>query len=196
MDIAILKYNAGNIFSLVNAIERLGATPIVSDNPETLAKADRVVFPGQGEAGVAMAYLRERGLDKVVAGLTQPVLGICVGMQLLCSHSEESDTDCIGVFPERVVRFKPQNRQDKIPAMGWNSLHNLKSPLFAGLEDGDFAYFIHSYYAPVGPHTIATAHYTTEYSAAICRGNFYATQFHPEKSGDVGARIIENFLRI
>jgi len=194
--IAIVKYNAGNVFSVDCALRRLGVEPVLTDDAELLRRADHVVFPGQGEARGAMAYLRERGLDTVIKSLRQPVLGICIGQQLLCRHSEEGDTDCIGVFDAEVRRFRPTKHEEKVPAMGWNSLTELKSPLFKGLREGDYVYFVHSYYVPKCDATIATTHYIDDYSAALQRDNFYACQFHPEKSGDVGEKILRNFLEI
>ncbi|MBQ5606712.1 MAG: imidazole glycerol phosphate synthase subunit HisH [Prevotella sp.] len=196
MNIAIVKYNAGNIYSVVNGLRRLGIEPLLTDNAEELSKADKVIFPGQGEARSAMEYLRERQLDEIIRNLKQPVLGICVGQQLLCRHSEEGDTSCIGIFDADVKRFVPQRHEDKVPAMGWNSLSDVKSPLFKGFTDNEYVYFVHSYYVPLCEHTIATAEYIQPYSAALNYKNFYATQFHPEKSGNVGVRILENFLNI
>lgn len=196
MDVAIIKYNAGNIYSVVNALNRLGINPLLTDKPEELLKADHILFPGQGEAGSTMRYLRERNLDKLIRDLRQPVLGICIGQQLLCRHSEEGDTDCIGIFPEDVKRFVPHQHQDKVPAMGWNSLTDLRSPIFKDIRAEEYVYFVHSYYVPVGKYTTATAEYITPYSAALHKDNFYATQFHPEKSGKVGEKIIRNFLEI
>lgn len=196
MNVAIIKYNAGNIYSVENALRRLGTEPVLTDDAALLRAADRVIFPGQGEAAGAMAYLRSRGLDGVIRSLTQPVLGICIGQQLLCRHSEEGDTDCLGIFDADVTRFRPTRREDKVPAMGWNALHDMRGPLFRGLDDGDFVYFVHSYYVPLCRHTAATAEHTLTYSAALQRDNFYATQFHPEKSGDAGERIIKNFLEL
>lgn len=201
MNIAIVKYNAGNIYSVVNALQRQGVSPILTDTPELLQKADKVIFPGQGEARSAMEYLRARHLDAVIKSLRQPVLGICIGQQLLCKHSEEGDTTCIGIFDAEVKRFAPKHHEDKVPAMGWNSIYDLKSPLFKGLEDkartsAPYVYFVHSYYVPVCTETIAKAEYITPYSAALAKDNFYATQFHPEKSGDVGEQIIKNFLEL
>ena len=193
--LAIVKYNAGNIRSVLNALRRLGADPVLTDDARLLQQADRVVFPGQGEAGSAMAYLRERGLDQVIRGLRQPVLGVCVGQQLLCQHSEEGDTDCLGIFSTDVRRFQPQTPDDKVPAMGWNSLFDLRSPLFAGLTD-PYVYFVHSYYCPLCAETAATTHHILDYSAALQKENFYATQFHPEKSGSVGEQILRNFLQL
>ena len=200
MQVAIVKYNAGNIFSVINAVKRLGIEPLWTDDAELLAKADRVIFPGQGEASNAMSYLRSRGLDRVICDLKQPVLGICIGQQLMCSHSEEGNTDCLGIFPMEVKRFQPTRHEDKVPQMGWNSINlNLNdnpNPLFKGVKEGDFVYFVHSYYVPMHEKfTIAKANFTLDYSAAIHKDNFYATQFHPEKSGKVGAKIIENFIK-
>lgn len=196
MEIAIVKYNAGNMFSVVNALKRLGITPQITDEAEQLQKADRVLFPGQGNAKTAMDYLRQHGLDKIITGLRQPVLGICVGQQLLCRHSEEGDTPCLGIFDVDVKKFVPNHHDEKVPAMGWNELTHLKSPLFKGLHDGDYTYFVHSYYVPVCENTIAQANYILPYSAAIHKDNFWATQFHPEKSGQGGETILRNFLEM
>lgn len=209
MKVSIVKYNAGNIFSVINAVKRLGIEPLLTDDKEELLTSDRVIFPGQGEASHAMAYLKEHNLDRVIRDLRQPVLGICIGQQLLCRHSEEGDTDCIGVFPMDVRRFVPTRHEDKIPQMGWNELkiNNSKfktednggsvSPLLKGLKDGDFVYFVHSYYVPLHEeYTIAQTHFTLDYSAAIQKDNFFATQFHPEKSGRVGETILRNFMEV
>ena len=196
MDVAIVKYNAGNIYSVVNAMKRLGITPILTDDAETLRKADRVLFPGQGQAKEAMLYLREHRLDETIKSLTQPVLGICVGQQLLCRHSEEGDVDCIGIFDADVKRFVPQQHQDKVPAMGWNEIYDLSSPLMKDLGENTYTYFVHSYYVPLCKETIATAHYIQPYSAALHKDNFYTCQFHPEKSGKVGEQILKNFLEL
>ena len=195
MDVAIVKYNAGNIYSVVNALKRLGVEPHLTDDAEQLRRADRVVFPGQGEARGAMDYLKARRLDEVIRSLRQPVLGICIGQQLLCRHSEEGDTDCIGVFDADVHRFQPQRHEDKVPCMGWNVLTDTQSPLMTGIE-GEYVYFVHSYYVPLCKETIATADYIRPYSAAMHKDNFYACQFHPEKSGSVGEKIIRNFLEL
>ena len=203
MNIAIVKYNAGNIYSVVNALKRLGVEPLLTDDAEELSKADRVVFPGQGEARGAMDYLRARRLDEVIRNLKQPVLGICIGQQLLCRHSEEGDTDCIGIFDVDVKRFQPQRHEDKVPCMGWNIL-DVRSkmddgrcnPLMEGLGEFPYVYFVHSYYVPLCEHTAAVADYILPYSAALHKDNFYACQFHPEKSGRVGEQIIKNFLDI
>lgn len=194
MEVAIVKYNAGNICSVVNALQRLGVTPVLTDDADTLRQADRVLFPGQGEASSAMAYLKSHGLDRVIKELRQPVLGICIGQQLLCRHSEEGDTDCIGVFDVDVKRFRPSRHEDKVPAMGWNTITDTRSGLFCGFDREEFVYFVHSYYVPLCEWTTARADYILPYSAALHKDNFYTTQFHPEKSGRVGERIIKNFL--
>ncbi len=203
MNAAIVKYNAGNIYSVVNALRRMGIEPLLTDVAEELQHADCVLFPGQGEARGAMEYLKARRLDEVIRNLKQPVLGICVGQQLLCHHSEEGDVDCIGVFDVDVKRFRPQCHEDKVPAMGWNSLYDLKSQLYKGFqsaEDGaesaPYVYFVHSYYVPLCEHTIATTDYILPYSASLHKDNFYTCQFHPEKSGMTGQKIISNFLEI
>ena len=196
MNVAIVKYNAGNVYSVVNALRRMGVEPLLTDDAETLRKADRVFFPGQGHAGEAMDYLRARRLDEVIRDLKQPVFGICVGQQLLCRHSEEGDTDCIGIFDAEVKRFQPKNHEDKVPCMGWNQLYDLKSPLYKDLADGAYVYFVHSFYVPVCTETIATTDYILPYSASMQKDNFYTCQFHPEKSGQVGETILQNFLSI
>lgn len=202
MNVAIVKYNAGNIYSVVNALRRLGIAPLLTDNAELLLKADRVLFPGQGEARGAMEYLKARRLDEVIRNLKQPVLGICIGQQLLCRHSEEGDTDCIGVFDTDVKRFKPERHEDKVPCMGWNNLKfkveglNHKDKLFDGLGENPYVYFVHSYYVPLCGDTSAIADYILPYSAAMHKDNFHACQFHPEKSGVVGEQIIKNFLAL
>ena len=196
MDVAIVKYNAGNIYSVVNALRRLGIDPLLTDDAEQLRKADRVLFPGQGEARGAMDYLKARRLDEVIRDLKQPVFGICVGQQLLCKHSEEGDVDCIGVFDAEVKRFQPQRHEDKVPCMGWNVIEKRDNKLFEGLGEHPYVYFVHSYYVPLCADTAAVADYILPYSAAIHRDNFYACQFHPEKSGKVGEQIIKNFLKL
>lgn len=209
MNVAIVKYNAGNIYSVVNALRRLGVEPLLTDNPEQLMKAERVLFPGQGEASNCMRYLKERQLDAVIKDLRQPVLGICIGQQLLCRHSEEGDTDCIGVFDVDVKRFQPQHHQDKVPCMGWNKIvlsgerreresegaKERENDLFAGLGENPYVYFVHSYYVPLCEWTVAETQYILPYSAALKKANFQTCQFHPEKSGKVGEAILEQFLR-
>ena len=195
MDVAIVKYNAGNIYSVVNAMKRLGIEPVLTDDAEMLQKADRVLFPGQGQAREAMEYLKAHQLDQIIKNLKQPVLGICVGQQLLCRHSEEGDVDCIGIFDVDVKRFQPQKHEDKVPAMGWNEIYDLKTELYRGLSH-PYSYFVHSYYVPLCEETIAKADYILPYSASLHKDNFYTCQFHPEKSGKVGEQILKNFLEI
>ena len=194
MKIAIVKYNAGNVESVKNALIRLGVDPILTDDAETLQSADRVIFPGVGEASTAMSYLRERNLDRVIKNLTQPVLGVCLGMQLLCSFSEENDTECLGILPYRVRRFASEAL--KIPQMGWNNVFNLKTDLFRGVAENAYVYFVHGFYVEASAETIATCDYSVNFSAAVRHENFYAVQFHAEKSGAVGERILENFLNM
>lgn len=203
MNIAIVKYNAGNIYSVVHAMKRLGIDPVLTDDPELLSKADRVLFPGQGNARETMDYLKSHHLDQVIADLRQPVLGICVGLQLLCRHSEEGDVDCIGIFDTGVKRFQPRRHEDKVPAMGWNELqltpdrdagNCVPSPLFKGIGEHPYTYFVHSFYVPRCEWTIAETEYILPYSAALHKDNFFACQFHPEKSGKVGEQILRNFL--
>ncbi len=191
--IAILKYNAGNIMSVKNALNRLGYESIITDNPEELRRADKVIFPGVGEASSAMKYLTERGLDSTITSLKQPVLGICLGMQLMCRHSEEADTSCLGIFDTEVRLFPPV---DKIPHMGWNNFFTLKGDLFRGVSPEDDVYFVHSYYPEISTFTTATCDYILPFSAAMENDNFYATQFHPEKSAGVGDIILQNFLNL
>lgn len=195
MQVAVVKYNAGNIYSVMNALKRLGVEPLLTDDANILQQADRVLFPGQGEASGAMAYLREHGLDRVIRSLTQPVLGICIGQQLLCRHSEEGDVDCLGIFDADVKRFSPTRHEEKVPCMGWNKIYDTKSDIMTGVE-GQYVYFVHSYYVPLCDETIAVADYVQPYSAALHKDNFYTTQFHPEKSGSIGERIIRNFLEL
>lgn len=194
MQVSIIKYNAGNIRSVDNALRRLGIEPIITDDADIIRKSDRIVFPGQGEAGSTMQYLHERGLDELIRNLTQPVLGICIGMQLMCKHSEEGDTDCLGIFDVPVKRFIPTQHDQKVPQMGWNTITDTKSPLFEGFTRPEFVYFVHSFYVPLCNDTIATTDYIQPYSSALHKDNFFATQFHPEKSGSVGERILKNFL--
>ena len=196
MTVAVVKYNAGNVYSVLHALQRLGVEAVLTDDAAQLTAADRVIFPGQGEASHAMAYLREKGLDRIIKGLRQPVLGICIGQQLMCRHSEEGDTDCLGIFDVPVKRFLPQTHEDKVPHMGWNELESPSSPLFRGFIGGEFVYFVHSYYVPVCDWTAARTEYILPFSAALHRDNFFATQFHPEKSGSVGESILKNFLTL
>lgn len=191
MTVAIVKYNAGNIRSVIFAMKRLGVDPVWTDDPEVLQGADKVIFPGVGEAGSAMRYLSDRGLDDVIRNLRQPVLGICLGLQLLCESSEENDTKGLGVFPYEVKRFEPKL---KVPHIGWNAISELRGPLFSGVASGSFTYFVHSYYAVRGDHDTAATNYVTTFASAVCKDNYFAVQFHPEKSGTVGRQILENFL--
>ena len=199
MEVAIVKYNAGNIFSVMNALERCGVSPVLTDDFEVLQSADKVIFPGQGQAHTTMTYLKEHKLDRLIRDLRQPVLGICIGMQLMCRHSEEDDTDCLGIFDVDVLKFRPTRKEDKVPQMGWNTVSangTSANKLFEGVANGAYVYYVHSYRVPVCADTIATTDYCGEYSAALHKGNFYATQFHPEKSGSVGEQILKNFLSI
>ncbi|MCY7376703.1 MAG: imidazole glycerol phosphate synthase subunit HisH [Pyrinomonadaceae bacterium] len=194
MKVAIVKYNAGNVESVKNALNRLGIEPILTDDAETLKSADKIIFPGVGEASSAMRFLRERNLDETIKNLTQPVLGICLGMQLLCESSDENETKCLGILPYRVRKFA--SGKLKIPQMGWNNIFDLKSNLFAGINENSYVYFVHSFYVETGNETIAACDYGVKFSAAVNYQNFYAVQFHAEKSGKIGAKILENFLKI
>lgn len=194
MKLVIIKYNAGNIQSVSFALERLGIDFTITDDKEAIQKADKVLFPGVGEASTTMQYLRERQLDSLIRGLKQPVLGICLGMQLMCSHSEEGDTTCLGIFDEAVRRFIPQGDM-KVPHMGWNQLTLTDSWLDPRLENQE-AYFVHSYYVPVNPYTAAVTEYIVPFSAAMHRDNFYAVQFHPEKSAQAGELVLKSFLNL
>jgi glutamine amidotransferase len=191
--IAILKYNAGNIKSVQNALKRSGYECMITDDPDELLKADKVIFPGVGEAGSAMQYLRERGLDKTIISLKQPVLGICLGLQLMCRHSEEADTECLGIFDAEVRLFPPV---DKIPHMGWNNFLSMKGDIYKGITINDDVYYVHSYYAEICSSTSATCDYILPFSASMQKDNFYATQFHPEKSAGIGEIILQNFLEL
>lgn len=208
MNLVIIKYNAGNIQSVLYALERIGRQAVVSDDATLIRAADKVIFPGVGEASTAMDYLRERGLDGLIRDLRQPVLGICLGMQLMCSYSEENDTDCLGIFDEEVRKFAPGHLKGvdaggaagvpgvalKVPQIGWNNIYDLRTPLFEGIADKSFCYFVHGYYAALGEHTIAKTEYGRPYSSALHRDNFYGVQFHPEKSAQAGERILRNFI--
>lgn len=194
--IAIIKYNAGNVQSVQYALQRLGMSSIVTDDHNEIMNADKIIFPGVGNANSAMQSLKEKNLDEVIKQLQQPVLGICVGMQLLCKHSEESNTECLGIVDLQVKKFVSENRKYKIPQMGWNTIYDLKSPLFDGIKDQSFVYYVHSYHAELGKETIATTNYISLYSAVIQKDNFYGVQFHTEKSAEVGDRILLNFLNL
>jgi glutamine amidotransferase len=196
MDIVIIKYNAGNVQSVQYALERLGYNAVVSDDHVTIQNADKVIFPGVGNAYAAMQSLKEKNLDMVIRQLTQPVLGICVGMQLLCNHSEENDTTGLGIVDLDVKKFVSKNKKDKVPQMGWNNIYHLSSSLFEGVKEDSFVYYVHSYYAEVGKETVATTNYILPYSAVIRKENFYGVQFHTEKSAEVGDRILLNFLNL
>ncbi|MCM0041558.1 MAG: imidazole glycerol phosphate synthase subunit HisH [Algoriphagus sp.] len=198
MKVVLIKYNAGNVQSVLYALARLGVEAELTDEIEKIRSADRVIFPGQGEASSAMSYLKERRLDQVIQEIKQPFLGVCLGLQLLCTHSEENDTDCLGIFPIKVKRFIPSAySQEKVPHVGWNSLENLvKNPLFKDLPESKFMYYVHSYYAELGEHTLATTSYIHDFTALLHRDNYWAIQAHPEKSGALGEKLLENFLAI
>ncbi|MEN9909162.1 MAG: hypothetical protein RLZZ540_2311 [Bacteroidota bacterium] len=191
--IVIINYGAGNIQSILFAIERLGYSAVLTNNPEEIKAADKVIFPGVGEASYAMKMLKESGLDTLIPTLTQPVLGICLGMQLMCKHTQEGDTTGLGIFDVDVIKFTPKV---KVPQMGWNQIYNLKSGLFEGIAENEYMYLVHSFYAPLCDEAIATTNYEEEYASALENNNFYGTQFHPEKSGDVGEQILGNFLKL
>jgi glutamine amidotransferase len=196
MKTVIIKYNAGNIQSVLYALERIGVSAMVTDSIQEIQTADKVIFPGVGEASSAMQYLRERKLDELIISLQQPVLGICLGMQLMCTHSTENDTACLGIFEEQVKHFETPDPTIKVPQIGWNTITALKTPLFKGIAENSFAYFVHGYYAAKGKQTIATTNYIQDYSSALHKDNFYGVQFHPEKSALVGEQIIQNFLSL
>ncbi len=194
--IAIIDYNAGNVQSVWFALERLGVKAILTNDPQKIKAAEKVIFPGVGEASTTMAFLKNQGLDVLIKQLEQPVLGICLGMQLLCQHSEENDTPCLGIIPQEVRRFRPEHGE-KVPHMGWNTLQvGPGNALFSPALDGSYVYFVHSYYVEEGPYTTATTEYILPFSAAVQKDNFYATQFHPEKSGVVGEQVLRNFLNV
>jgi len=193
MEIVIIDYNAGNTCSVGFALERLGIIPVLTGDPERIIRADKVIFPGVGAAGAAMQQLKVKGIDKIIPDLKQPVLGICLGMQLMCSYSEEQDTQCLGIFPGTVRKFRGN---EKVPHTGWNNIGHLSSSLFGNITEGAFMYYVHSYYIPVNDQTIASTEYIHPFSASLNKNNFYAVQFHPEKSGVAGSRIIDNFLKL
>lgn len=198
MKIAVIKYNSGNVQSVLYALERLGADAELTDDPEMIRSADKVIFPGQGEASSAMTYLKARKLDQLIKELKQPFLGVCLGLQLLCEHSEENNTECLGIFPVKVKRFVPENSQEfKVPHVGWNSMENLSdNPLLKDLPDNPFLYYVHSYYAELSEFTIATTHYIHDFSAILHRDNYWAIQAHPEKSSVTGKKLLSNFLNL
>ncbi|KAA6303031.1 MAG: Imidazole glycerol phosphate synthase subunit HisH [Candidatus Ordinivivax streblomastigis] len=196
MNVAIIDYNAGNIYSVTYALKRLGIHPLVTADKEALQTADKVIFPGVGEAKTTMEYLQSHKLDQLIVDLKQPLLGICLGLQLMCRHSEEGNVDCLGIFDAPVVRIQPERHEDKVPHIGWNTLTEQKSPLYKGIKENEFVFFVHSYYVPVNAHTIATTNYIQNFSSSLHKDNFYATQFHPEKSGQIGETILRNFLDI
>ncbi|MBY0481994.1 MAG: imidazole glycerol phosphate synthase subunit HisH [Chitinophagaceae bacterium] len=199
MKLVIIKYNAGNIQSVLYALERIGVEAVVTDDEALIKTADKVIFPGVGEASTAMNYLRERGLDQLIKNLTQPVLGICLGLQLMCAYSEENNTSCLGIFEEQVKKFNPDATLQpgiKVPQIGWNNIFDLKTELFYQVKENSYCYFVHGYYAALGEHTIAKADYSLKYSAALHKNNFYGVQFHPEKSAAVGEQILKNFIQL
>ncbi len=197
MKIVIIKYNAGNIRSVLFALERMGVQAMVTDEAPLIRSADKVIFPGVGEASTAMHYLKERHLDQLIVSLSQPVLGICLGMQLLCQYSAENDTRCLGIFPDvDVKKFQPPNGKIKVPQVGWNTIAHLSSPLFQGVSEQSYCYFVHGYYAGISPYSIAQTNYIHPYSAALRKENFYGVQFHPEKSAAAGEQILKNFLSV
>jgi glutamine amidotransferase len=211
MKLVIIKYNAGNIQSVLYALERIGMTAIVTDDHEEIGNADKVIFPGVGEASTAMQYLKERKLDLLIKDLKQPVLGICLGMQLMCRYSEENNSECLNIFDEQVKKFDPtlsytQSVKSelqsaiqsviKVPQIGWNNIYNLQTKLFTDIPENSYCYFVHGYYAALGEHTIATTEYVQPYSSALHRDNFYGTQFHPEKSATIGEQILKNFINL
>lgn len=199
MKVVIIKYNAGNIESVNNALNRLGVNAEITADPDKIMDADKVIFPGVGEASTTMQYLKKHKLDELIVSLKQPVLGICLGLQLMCSHSEENDTTCLGIFDEKVQRFIPKPGKEfitKVPHMGWNAITDLQGDIFTPVLEDQYVYFVHSYFAGLGNHTSAKCNYIIPFSAALQKNNFYATQFHPEKSGTIGAQILENFINL
>lgn len=193
MKVAIIKYNAGNVRSVAFALERIGIEPVITDDFSEITFADRIIFPGVGEASSAMNYLKDRKLDRLICSLKQPVLGICLGMQLMCESSEEGNTQCLGIFDQQVKKFEGRL---KVPQIGWNKITDLNSPLFKDVKENEYMYFVHGYFAALSKNTIARTDYGSEYSSAIQKNNFYAVQFHPEKSGRAGQKILENFVSL
>lgn len=196
MNVAIIKYNSGNIFSVEHALKRLGINANITSDAEKIRNADKVIFPGVGQAETTMNFLKHAGFDTLIRSLKQPVLGICLGMQLMCRHSEEGNADCLNIFDIDVKRFRPLKHEDKVPHMGWNTVSNVNSNLFDSTIENQYVYFVHSYYVPICDHTAATTDYIHPFSAALHKDNFYATQFHPEKSGSIGEIILQNFLNL
>ncbi|WP_185855676.1 imidazole glycerol phosphate synthase subunit HisH [Blattabacterium cuenoti] len=196
METVIIKYPAGNVQSILFSLERIGIKAIVTDSEKSIENAKRIILPGVGEANFAMNHLKKKKLDILLYNLKKPVLGICLGMQLLCNYSEESNTKCIGIFDTSVKKFKSNNKEYKIPQIGWNTIHSLKGPLFDNIQDGSYQYFVHGYYVPLGKYTISETEYIVTYSSALQKKNFYAVQFHPEKSSYVGHKILENFIKL
>ena len=196
MKVAVVKYNAGNIRSVDYALKRLGVEAVITADKEELQSADKVIFPGVGEAETTMNHLKATGLDELIKNLRQPVFGICLGMQLMCRYSEEGEVDCLNIFDVDVKRFVPQKHEDKVPHMGWNTIGQTNSKLFEGFTEEEFVYFVHSFYVPTCDFTAATTDYVHLFSAALHKDNFYATQFHPEKSGKTGEKILTNFLNL
>ena len=193
MKVSVIKYNAGNIQSVRIALQRLGLTPLVTDDPEIIQQSDKVIFPGVGEASSAIEYLKKRNLDQILLDLTIPVLGICLGLQLMCRYSEENNTECLGIFDTSVRRFPPQN---KVPHMGWNTIKNLKGSLFKDIPEKSYVYFVHSYFAEMTPAAVAGTDYIIDFASALEKNNYFAVQFHPEKSGPIGEKILKNFLEL
>ena len=196
MSLVIIKYNAGNIQSVLYALERIGMEAKVTDDTDEIRAADKVIFPGVGEASTAMKYLRDRKIDLLIKDLKQPVLGICLGMQLMCSYSEENETDCLGIFPEKVKKFDASGSELKVPQIGWNNIYDLKTALFSNIATDSYCYFVHGYYASIGQHTICTTNYIQPYSSGLSKNNFSGVQFHPEKSAKTGEQLLKNFLSL
>ena len=196
MKVSIIKYNAGNVQSVLFALERIGINAVVTDNISILKSSDKVIFPGVGEASSAMKYLKEKNLDDVIINLKQPVLGICLGMQLMCRYSEEGNTNCLGVFETEVKLFPTELKSTKVPQIGWNTIYDLNTNLYHNIKENEYMYFVHSYFAEISEHTIAKTNYGLEYSSSLQNNNFYGVQFHPEKSSDAGQQLLENFIKL
>ena len=196
MKVSIIKYNAGNVQSVLFALERIGINAVVTDNISILKSSDKVIFPGVGEASSAMKYLKEKNLDDVIINLKQPVLGICLGMQLMCRYSEEGNTNCLGIFETEVKLFPTELKSTKVPQIGWNTIYDLNTNLYHNIKENEYMYFVHSYFAEISEHTIAKTNYGLEYSSSLQNNNFYGVQFHPEKSSDAGQQLLENFIKL